>query len=261
LQEPEGEAAFVSMEYVEGWTLTAVRVEQPSRVLTWEYLRPLVQQLCAALEYAHGEHVIHRDLKPGNIMVDSKGRLKLADFGIAATVSDSMSRVSVKSLTSGTLPFMSPQQMMGELPIAADDIYALGATLYELLTGKLPFHSGDLSYQILHKAPEPMDQRLAALGIENNIPADVSALVMACLAKEPTQRPHSARTVAEWVGLEIVLKPSPESLAEVVLEAPNIDSLSAVGGAQHAPGPTSLRGRSIAWAVVPAIALVDRSSL
>src|SRR5271154_4718932 len=73
--EPEGEPAFISMEYVEGWTLTAVRVEQPSRVLSWDYLRPRVQQLCAALDYAHFENVIHRDLKPGNIMVDTRGRL------------------------------------------------------------------------------------------------------------------------------------------------------------------------------------------
>jgi hypothetical protein len=172
--------------------------------------------LCAALDYAHNEMVIHRDLKPANMMVDSRGHLKLADFGIAAVVSDSMSRVSARHSTSGTLPYMSPQQVTGKSPQATDDIYALGATLYELLTGQLPFNSGDITHQILHEPPEPMEERLAALGTQNEIPGDVAALVMACLAKESGQRPQSARVVAEWIGLELDVKPSTESLAAVL---------------------------------------------
>jgi hypothetical protein len=211
-EDPDG-MAFIVMEYIDGATLAALRLQQPSRVLSWEYLRPLVAQLCAALEYAHGEKVIHRDLKPANLMVDSRGRLKLADFGIAAVASDSMSRISMRHSTSGTLPYMSPQQLTGQRPQAADDIYALGATLYELLTGKPPFHTGDITHQVLHQAPEPMEDRLAELGMPNDIPPDAAALVMACLAKEPGQRPQSARAVAEWIGLELEAKPSAESLA------------------------------------------------
>ena len=226
--EPEGEAAFISMEYVEGWTLTAVRVEQPSRVLSWEYLRPLVQQLCAALDYAHGERVIHRDLKPGNVMVDSRGRLKLADFGIAATVSDSVSRVSNRHATSGTLPYMSPQQLAGKRPSAADDIYALGATLYELLTSKPPFYTGDITHQVLHEPPEPLGDRLAGLEVANVFPADVAAIVMACLAKDAAQRPQSARAVAEWIGLDVSSRPSTESLAREVFSEPSDNPPSAL---------------------------------
>jgi len=211
-EDPDG-TAFIVMEYIDGATLTALRLQQSSRVLAWNYLRPLVGQLCAALEYAHGEKVIHRDLKPANLMVDSRGRLKLADFGIAAVVSDSMSRVSVKHLTSGTLPYMSPQQLTGQRPQAADDIYALGATLYELLTGSLPFHSGDITHQIMREPPQPMKERLAALGMQSEIPPEADSLIMACLAKEPGQRPQSARAVAERVGLELEAKPSAESLA------------------------------------------------
>src|SRR5262249_48354725 len=118
------------------------RLQQADQVLAWEQLAPLVHQLCAALAYAHGENVIHRDLKPANVMLDSKGRVKLADFGIAAVVSDSASRMS-KLGTSGTLPYMSPQQLEGNRPSVADDIYALGATLYELLTSQPPFYTGD----------------------------------------------------------------------------------------------------------------------
>ena len=213
LHEDADGTAFIVMEYIDGQTLAALRLEQPARVLAWDYLRPLVAQLCAALEYAHGEKVIHRDLKPANIMVDSRGRLKLADFGIAAVASDSMSRVSVKHSTSGTLPYMSPQQVTGKRPQATDDLYALGATLYELLTGKPPFHSGDITHQVLHEPPEPMDERLAAAGMQNDVPPDAASLIMACLAKEPGQRPQSARLVAEWIGVEMVAKPSQESLA------------------------------------------------
>jgi serine/threonine protein kinase len=195
-----GEAPFLSMEYVDGPNLNALRVAQPQRVFAWEFIRSLFQRLCEALEYAHGEKVIHRDLKPANLMLDSKGRLKLADFGIAAVVSDSVSRVSLRHATSGTLAYMSPQQLAGKRPQVADDIYALGATLYELLTSKPPFYTGDLTHQILHEAPEPLGERLAALEIQNDIPPDIAALVMACLAKEPDQRPQSAGEVAHWLG-------------------------------------------------------------
>ena len=214
-QQSDG-AAFISMEYVAGATLSDRRLLEPKQVLSWDQLAPLVQQLCAALEYAHGEGVIHRDLKPANVMLDSKGRVKLADFGIAAVVSDSVSRVSQQHSTSGTLPYMSPQQLAGKRPTATDDIYSLGATLYELLTSQPPFCSGDITHQVLHEPAEPIDERLAALGIENGVPPAVGAMVMACLAKEPARRPQSASAVAGWIGMEIVPKPSVHNVAEAL---------------------------------------------
>jgi serine/threonine protein kinase len=216
LHEEDDDVSFIAMEYVDGPTLALVRLQQPSRVVPWSSLRPLMEQLCAGLDYAHGERVIHRDLKPANMMVDSKGRLKLADFGIAATVSDSMSRISLRHATSGTLVYMSPQQLTGKRPHPADDIYALGATLYELLTSKPPFYSGDLPHQVLYEPPEPLDERLAAMGIQNEVPSDVSALIMACLAKDPAQRPQSARAVAQWIGIETTPRPTVEALGEAL---------------------------------------------
>jgi formylglycine-generating enzyme required for sulfatase activity len=246
-EDPDG-MAFIVMEYIDGPTLAALRLQQPSRVLSWEYLRPLVAQLCAALEYAHGEKVIHRDLKPANLMVDSRGRLKLADFGIAAVASDSMSRISMRHSTSGTLPYMSPQQLMGKRPQAADDIYALGATLYELLTGKPPFHTGDITHQVLHQAPEPMEDRLAELGMANDIPPDAAALIMACLAKEPGQRPQSARAVAEWIGLALEGKPTAESLAAALFpQTPPAPTPLAAGKPEREGRSTPARfGRNLA---------------
>lgn len=212
LYENPGELPFISMEFVDGDNLATLRVNEETRFFSWDHLKPLVKQLCEALEYAHSEGVIHRDLKPGNMMVDRKGRLKLADFGIAATISDSSNRVSVKHPNSGTLAYMSPQHLRGEFPKAGDDIYALGATLYELLTSTPPFCTGDIVHQIEAVPAKPLDERLWELGMENTIPADVSALILACLSKDPTQRPQSARAVAEWIGLEQLTSVQPTSL-------------------------------------------------
>ncbi len=199
----EGEVPFICMEFVEGTTLSSMKVEQPNRVFDWDYLKPLVTQLCMALDYAHSEGVVHRDLKPANMMVDARGRLKLADFGLAATITDSMSRVSMDMGASGTPCYMSPQQMDGKPPKASDDIYALGATLYELLTSKPPFHSGDVLHQVRNLTPDPVGRRLADFEIANPVPSDVAAMILACLAKDPARRPASAAAVGQWVGINI----------------------------------------------------------
>jgi hypothetical protein len=203
LDESPGERPFISMEYVDGPSLAALKAEQEQRLFTWDFLQPLVQQLCEALDYAHGEKVIHRDLKPANMMLDSRGRLKLADFGIAAAVCDSVSRVSQRGDSSGTPAYMSPQQMDGRPPKVTDDIYALGATLYELLASKPPFCQGDIGHQVRNLPADPLDQRLADLELANDYPDDVAALIMACLAKDPEKRPPSARAVAEWIGMTV----------------------------------------------------------
>jgi serine/threonine protein kinase len=186
------------MESVDGSTLATLRVQQTERVLTWNYLEPLTRQLCDALEYAHGEGIVHRDLKPANLMVDHAGRLKLADFGIARAVTDTMSRCSITQ-TSGTLLYMSPQQLEGGLPKRTDDVYGVGACLYELLTSKPPFHTGDLLHQVRNKNPAPMPERLVEFGLKNDIPRYVCDLVLACLNKDERKRPGSAREVLEWL--------------------------------------------------------------
>jgi serine/threonine protein kinase len=203
--------AFISMEFVDGPNLSELRLEKTDRVLSWSFLEPLVKQLCEALNYAHRENIIHRDLKPANMMLDGRGRLKLADFGIAATVSDSVSRVSMaRHGWSGTVSYMSPQQLNGQLPQVTDDIYSLGSTLYELLTSRAPFFTGDIAHQVRTMMPQPVEKRLAQLRINNPIPPAVGATIIACLAKDPEQRPRSAAAVAEQLGLKATPLP-PES--------------------------------------------------
>ncbi len=192
----DGQAAGISMEYIEGKTLSEFKVERKGCLGVGE-LGPVVRQLCEALDYAHREaKVVHRDLKPANLMLDSRGRLKITDFGISCSISDSVSRVSMARGTSGTAVFMSPQQMMGERPTPADDIYALGATIYDLLAGKPPFYRGNVLAQVQSAEAAGMAARREELGLVGEpIPEAWEAAVRACLAKDPEARPKSAGEV------------------------------------------------------------------
>jgi serine/threonine protein kinase len=144
---------------------------------------------------------VHRDLKPANILLTSDGRLKVTDFGIARSLSDTHTRLTERvANTSGTLRYMSPQQLLGEDPAASDDIYALGVTLDELLTGKPLFHTGDVPTQIRDVIPKPVNARLATLGLKA-VPAEWEETIQSCLAKRPEDRPKSAAGVAERLGL------------------------------------------------------------
>ncbi|HYC70136.1 MAG TPA: SUMF1/EgtB/PvdO family nonheme iron enzyme [Opitutaceae bacterium] len=199
----DGRTAAVSMEFVGGDTLSSLRVDQPNRVFTVAQLEPWLRQLCAALEYAHGvAQVVHRDLKPANLMVNARGDLKVLDFGIAASLAESVTRVSKQAGSSGTPVYMSPQQMMGERPAVTDDIYAIGATLYELLTGKPPFYAGNVMLQVQSKIPPPLSVRREELGVKQEaVPAAWEETIAACLAKEPEGRPRTAAEVARRLGL------------------------------------------------------------
>ncbi|MDI1337972.1 MAG: PEGA domain-containing protein [Lacunisphaera sp.] len=193
----------ITMELVDGGTLTALRLDQPGEIFTVEQLRPWVQQLCEALEYAHARaKVVHRDLKPANLMVTAGGELKVADFGIARSVSDSVSRVSNQAGTSGTPVYMSPQQMMGDPASVTDDVYALGATLYELLTGRPPFYTGNVVTQVQNKVPPSMTERRKELQVTGEaLPPEWERTIAACLAKEAGDRPRSVAEVAHLLGL------------------------------------------------------------
>lgn len=220
--------ACISMEFVDGPTLSEVKARRESRCLEVEDIKEWVDQLCEALWYAHDRaRVIHRDLKPANLMVNSKGELKVSDFGIARSVSDSMSMLTKEQGTSGTLAYMSPQQLDGERVNPADDIYALGATIYELLTSRPPFYSGKIDRQIHEKTPPTMAARREELDIESKVPIPQvwEEVVAACLAKKREERPPSARDVSEQLksgrtSAAAMEPPPPASLPPTVTMAP-----------------------------------------
>jgi len=200
--------AAISMEYIVGDTLSNRKAEQEHRVFSTQQLRPWVEQICSALHYAHTKaSIVHRDLKPANLMLDGDGEVKIADFGIARSISDSLSRVSVRA-TSGTPVYMSPQQAMGEPAKASDDVYALGSTLYELLTSKPPFHSGDVLWQLREKVPPTVATRRAELGLPATlepVPKSWEITIASCLAKDPALRPAGMQQLADRLGLGLSL--------------------------------------------------------
>lgn len=201
------DAAAISMEFVDGKTLSELRMGTEHGVFSVEEVSRWILGVCDALDYAHFQRkLIHRDLKPANIMLTAKDSVaKIADFGIARSLSDTMSRLSAAHIgTSGTLPYMSPQQAMGERPQPTDDVYSLGATLYELLSGKPPFYRGDLSTQINSKIPPSLQERRMELEIKGGepVPKMWEEAIAACLHKDPAMRPTCAGVLAEMLGLK-----------------------------------------------------------
>ncbi len=177
-----GEPAFIAMEYVDGTDLGKLRLDQPDQVFTWRDLKPMLDQLCSAIAYAHGDGLVHANIRPSNIFVLRDGRIKLSDFALTFVAPTS-------------LPYASPQRLAGESPTASDDVYSLAATLFELLTGSPPFVTGDLADQIRNVRPQPLSDRLLEAGIRTEVPANLSALLQACLAKDPSERPPAAASI------------------------------------------------------------------
>jgi hypothetical protein len=198
----------ISMEYVDGDTLSNLRTDRPLKVFEPHELKEWVSQMCDALDYAHTHaRIVHRDLKPSNLMANQRGDLKVADFGIARSLSDSMSMLTMDRGKSGTLLYMSPQQLDGERGSHLDDVYSLGASIYELLTSKPPFYSGNVDRQIREKMPPPMSVRRKEFEIDGE-PVDETweEVVRACLSKDPTRRPQSVSEVAKRLAV-----PSPKT--------------------------------------------------
>jgi len=197
----DAEHAAIAMEFVEGNTLAALLAARRPRCFEPDEIAAWTRQLCNALLYAHTDaHLVHRDLKPANLMIDDRGRLKIADFGIAASVANAKTRLGTN--TSGTPGYMSPQQLLGQSPDVSHDIYSLGATLYELLSGRPPFHSGDVSLQVRTVVPAPIEERRAINGFSGRtIPTEWEETIAACLAKDASLRPPNAGVVAERLGV------------------------------------------------------------
>jgi formylglycine-generating enzyme required for sulfatase activity len=195
--------AAIAMEHIDGRSLSALKAEKPNGCFEVEEIRSWVQQLCAALDYAHGHgKLAHQDLKPANLMVNSKGQLKVTDFGIARSIADSVTRITADDTIGGTLVYMSPQQLNGQKPSPSNDIYSVGATIYDLLTGKPPFYTGALAHQIEKNDPPRMAQRRAELEVPGQpIPEEWEETILASLAKTPEDRPASAAELAQRLGL------------------------------------------------------------
>jgi serine/threonine protein kinase/tetratricopeptide (TPR) repeat protein len=201
---------FITMDFVEGQDLR-VLLRERGRFPPNEAAR-IMLQICRALEAAHAEHVIHRDLKPQNIMLDQKGRVYVMDFGIARSV-----RVPGMTETGaliGTPEYMSPEQARGEKLDERSDIFSLGVIFYEILTGKTPYPSDTPLATLWKRMQEPVTPPSK---LEPSLPLALNDIVVRALDIEPARRFASAREMAH--RLEIWLGPSAESSA-IFLPAP-----------------------------------------
>jgi eukaryotic-like serine/threonine-protein kinase len=188
---------FITMEYVEGRDLRALIHEKGK--FTAEEAVPIIVQVAAALEAAHHAGVVHRDLKPQNIMVDKDGRVYVMDFGIARSL-ETPGMTQTGALM-GTPEYMSPEQAKGEKVDARSDLFALGIIFYEMLTGTSPFKA-DTAMAMMFKRTQERATPLAQLNI--GVPGVVSDIVSKCLEIKPDERYQTARAISDdleaWKG-------------------------------------------------------------
>jgi serine/threonine-protein kinase len=185
-----GNQQAMAMELIEGGTLAAELKKRGK--IPWEEVICIGQQVCSALEHAHGHGIVHRDLKPSNLLRTKDGKIKLADFGIARD--NDATALTAAGKTVGTFAYMSPEQIRGAPPVTAKtDLYALGCVMYELLTGSPPFAgetAGELLYQHIEKKPT----RVTALTLD--CPVWFDTVLQQLLEKDPDKRPRDAMAVA-----------------------------------------------------------------
>ena len=197
---------FLVMDYIDGETLDDYLYEKckvenvkckVSGGLSEDEVIRLLKPIAAALDYAHGEGVVHRDVKPANVMIRKDGHPFILDFGIAREMQETMTRVTGK-LSSGTLLYMSPEQLNGARPSPLQDVYSFAAMTYECLKGEPPFARGQIEHQIINNQPPPLNAHMDRGGSESSISAGLAESVIAGLAKNPVDRPQSCMDVLEW---------------------------------------------------------------
>src|SRR6266850_4101745 len=187
LSEVDG-VRFITMEFVEGRDLRKLLLDQGK--LSPGQAVELIRQVCQALEAAHSAGVIHRDLKPQNIMQDKQGRILVMDFGLARSL-ESGGMTQTGALM-GTIEYMSPEQAMGKQLDARSDLFAVGLIFYELLTCKLPFKAETAMASLLKRNQE---RALPAAELDASIPRGLSDIVSKCLERDPNLRYQSAQDI------------------------------------------------------------------
>ncbi|HEY6138438.1 MAG TPA: protein kinase [Thermoanaerobaculia bacterium] len=181
--EAEG-VYFISMEYVRGYTLAELLEEAQDHRMAARAAMGLSRQICRGLQAAHEQGIIHRDIKPQNVLIDHKGEVKLMDFGIAR-MAEAKEGMTQAGLIVGTPHYMSPEQVQGQQLDARSDVYSMGVMLYEILGGAKPFTSSSLTGVLtahITETPKPLIELRPEIG------RAVDAMVMRCLAKNPKDR-------------------------------------------------------------------------
>lgn len=179
---------FIAMEYLEGTTLQQLIAQR--RSLRSDEVVGIGTQICAGLDYAHARGIVHRDVKPANIIITGDGTVKITDFGIAKAEEALAAQMTLTGQILGTPDYMSPEQVKG-LPLdGRSDLFSLGVVLYQMATGERPFPGQSVTtviYKIVHETPT------APHALDASVPAGLSAVIMRALAKSPDARFQTAR--------------------------------------------------------------------
>jgi serine/threonine protein kinase/tetratricopeptide (TPR) repeat protein len=188
---------FITMEFVEGEDLRSLILE--NKKFPPKEAVEIIQQVCRALEAAHGVGVIHRDLKPQNVMRDKAGRILVMDFGMARTLEgDGMTQ---SGALVGTMEYMSPEQALAKDLDQRSDLFAVGLIFYELLTGKMPYKAESAVASLIKRNQE---RAIPVTDHDGSIPLPLSNIVSRCLERDPAQRYQTAtemlRDLEDWVG-------------------------------------------------------------
>lgn len=232
--------AYLVMELLEGVTLEATLAREGR--LPWRVAARIGMEVSAALACLHGAGIVHRDIKPSNVLIDTSGRAKLIDLGVAQLrTGSSYERLTQSGAIVGTPGYMAPEQLSGGTVTDRTDLWALGVLLYYVLSGQRPFAAADLSrllFLIAHESPTPLH------AVAPETPEPLAALVMSLLSKDPAQRPVSAaatrQTLSRWLD-----SPVPEVAPQGVAAQARWDlSVGAVEfrPAPAAPGPPPMAG-------------------
>src|SRR3954454_18085105 len=254
-----GEPPYLVMELIRGEPLsTVLEREGPlDAERTWS----IVGQTASALSAAHAAGIVHRDIKPGNILLCADGTVKVTDFGIARAAGSSA--VTTAGTLLGTPHYISPEQVNGDNITAASDFYALGAVAYECLTGSRLYDGDAMSVMVAHRdTPPPM--------LPDGIPGGLRDLVMALLDKAPARRPTEGRAIAAQadrfnqptVAVPVLTDPYPSAPQPVAADAPATGVLGAPAatGVLDAP-PAARRRPSARTAAIAAVAVLVVAAL
>lgn len=189
---------YIVMEYVEGHNLNEIIVERAP--LQIEEAVHIAQQICDALDHAHANHIIHRDIKPHNILIGNNGRVKVTDFGIARAATSS--KITQTGSVVGSVHYFSPEHAKGVNTGEKSDLYSLGIVLYQMLTGKLPFlGESPISIALKHLQEHFEEPRV----VNSHIPQSVENIILKSMRKNPSERYESARMM--MADLETCLQP------------------------------------------------------
>ena len=226
-QDESNGTSFIAMEYVEGHNLKELLAH--GNPIPWEQISDIISQIADALDFAHSKGIVHRDVKPANIILIEGGRAKITDFGIAKIASGAANLTTTGQFL-GTPNYMAPEQIKGTPVDGRTDIFSLGICLYECLTRRKPFGGDSLtsiSYKIVHESFPPLRE------INPDIPEAFEEIVAKCLAKDPAKRYQRGRDVA--FALRAAMRPETAPKPEPALEEETVITRDGVRDGSRIP--------------------------